>query len=229
MNVQSSMSLLMLKKKLEGERKKVNSRPEVHLTIQEFVLRDEGAIRFSPQEFSLSGLQVHAHVEIAGTQAQIAKELGKEAASRLLKKAASVIGKGKSKNKKKKGSKEENSTLVGKQLSKNDTPIDSEEPLGSFDNEAKVVQTCNVELTLSMVKQAGNEKVSVAISELVVGQNSFASPSVAKKALNNPRITSLIESGIARVVTKKLKKAREGVFKTLCCFCFRCFKSSPVK
>jgi hypothetical protein len=219
------MSMLMLKRKMEGERRKVNSRPEVYITVREFVLRDEGSISFSTQEFSLNGLRVNALVEIVGTQKQIAKELGQEAASRLLKKASSWVSK---KKDKKSSSKSEKATLVGKKAIP-DIEEDGPQDTGAED---EVVQTCLVELVLNVFKEASDEKVSVKISDLSVGENTFTSPATAKKALGNSRIRGMIEAGIAKVVrhslTKKLKKAKaQGVISKVCCCFFKCTKASP--
>ncbi|CAK0858771.1 unnamed protein product [Prorocentrum cordatum] len=226
MDVQSSMSMLMLKSKMEGERRRVNSRPEVHITVQELLLQDSGSISFSTQEFSLQGLRVRALVEIKGTQATIAKELGQEAATRLLKKASSWVP-GKKKDKKASSSKSEKATLVGKKGTV-EVEDNAAQATGGDD---EVLQTCTVELALNVSKEPADDKVHVKIRDLSVGENTFASPATAKKALSNHRIKAMIEAGLAKVMrhsfTKKLKKAkaahpcRSAIRKLCCCFCKR--------
>mmetsp|Transcript_102079 Transcript_102079/g.288280 ORF Transcript_102079/g.288280 Transcript_102079/m.288280 type:complete len:239 (-) Transcript_102079:173-889(-) len=236
MDLKTNMTMHMLKQKVEGERRKVNRRPEVYITVQEFVLQDDGAIAFSPQEFSLSGLRVHAFVEIIGTQRQIAKELGQEAAARLLKRAGSWFGRKKKKTNETRDAREK-ATLVGKQSSPAASGGDAGEvQQEDDDDEHEVVQTCVVELTLRMSKQAQDEKVKVKISDLSVGENTFTSTKVAQKALGNPRIRTMIEAGISKVVmhafTKKLRKARtkvwDAAYRKVCCCFSRCAKTSTI-
>mmetsp|Transcript_102795 Transcript_102795/g.331674 ORF Transcript_102795/g.331674 Transcript_102795/m.331674 type:complete len:223 (+) Transcript_102795:224-892(+) len=219
MDLQAGMSMRVLKQRMEGERRRVNRRPEVYLTVRELALQDDGAITFSTREFSLSGLRVHALVEITGTHAQIARDLGQEAASRLWKKATGLV-------RSKPGPAApagEAATLVGK---RSDPAAEAEAGQGG-----PAVQTCVVELTLSVSKEAGEERVRARIKDLEVGENTFTSKATAKRALGNARVRAMIEAGISKVVrhalSKKLNKAKANAFKKACGCFMKCFRSPP--
>lgn len=68
----SRATLSELKKRVEGDRRRVHSAPKVFVTIEELILKDGGSITFSPLKFSLQGLEFNTLVEIQGTKRELA-------------------------------------------------------------------------------------------------------------------------------------------------------------
>mmetsp|Transcript_24033 Transcript_24033/g.81156 ORF Transcript_24033/g.81156 Transcript_24033/m.81156 type:complete len:240 (-) Transcript_24033:459-1178(-) len=60
-----------MKKRMEGETRQVRRNPAVFVTIHEVTLEGGGSIKFSPQKFSLRGLEIYTTVEVKGTAAEL--------------------------------------------------------------------------------------------------------------------------------------------------------------
>jgi len=67
------VSLMEMKRRLEGATQRVLRDPGVLVTIDELVVCDGCAITFSPSKFTLKGLHLHTTVKVRGGPAEIAK------------------------------------------------------------------------------------------------------------------------------------------------------------
>merc|ERR1740129_681861 len=103
-------------------------------------------------------------------------------------------------------------TLIGKRTLSLADIEEKSQTLEDGENPSRVVQTCTVELTLNMSKEVGKDKVKVQIKDIEVGESTFRSADLAKKALSSTRMRSMIEAAISQVAgpifSKKLKKMR---------------------
>lgn len=67
------VTLHELKKRLEGDRRRVQQSPEVYVTIEQLVAKDGAAVSFSPHQFSLQDIEFHVFIEVIGTAAELAQ------------------------------------------------------------------------------------------------------------------------------------------------------------
>jgi len=79
-----TISLQELRERLQGDRRRMNERPEVWVGIEQLTFKDSPERTFRPAKFSLEGLNMHATLEITGSNQQIMKEIGAEAALKLM-------------------------------------------------------------------------------------------------------------------------------------------------
>eukprot|EP00746_Dinoflagellata_sp_MGD_P004259 gnl/MRDRNA2_/MRDRNA2_108213_c0_seq1.p1 gnl/MRDRNA2_/MRDRNA2_108213_c0~~gnl/MRDRNA2_/MRDRNA2_108213_c0_seq1.p1 ORF type:complete len:215 (-),score=65.18 gnl/MRDRNA2_/MRDRNA2_108213_c0_seq1:22-666(-) len=201
----TKMNVAMMKAKMEGDRRKVEDSPETFVTIEELILKDDGAVLFSPAKFTLQGIHFRVLVEMTGTAAEISKEIGQVAAMSLMDKAglsdstkdkigsAAVTGLnavnsgvGALKDKMGKGGKAE--------AAKAD------------DSQERQVKSFTVNLTVDMVKEFQQE-VEVKITDL-----STSFPAM-KKALEQEKIRKQIEKRLSAKATQVAseKLAAKGI------------------
>jgi len=64
--------LVELKRRIEGDRRRVLTSPEVWVTVEELYLVDDGEVYFNAFKFSLKGLKFHTLVEVKGTATELA-------------------------------------------------------------------------------------------------------------------------------------------------------------
>lgn len=62
----------------------MNERPEVWVTIEQVMFKESPEATFRPSKFVLEGMTMHATLEITGSNQQIMKEIGAEAALKLM-------------------------------------------------------------------------------------------------------------------------------------------------
>jgi len=79
----ASHTMSALKGALQGNRRRVNTVPEVYVTIEDMELKDGGSIMFSPEKFSFSGLNFQTLVEVKGTVAELAGIAAAKGAAKL--------------------------------------------------------------------------------------------------------------------------------------------------
>mmetsp|Transcript_30529 Transcript_30529/g.70825 ORF Transcript_30529/g.70825 Transcript_30529/m.70825 type:complete len:195 (+) Transcript_30529:49-633(+) len=68
----SKMAFTELKWMLKGKTKRVRQSPEVFVTFDEITMKDEGAIHFDREKFSLKGLRMKCRVEVTGDHEDLA-------------------------------------------------------------------------------------------------------------------------------------------------------------
>lgn len=219
MDMQSSMALQTMQKNIEGVRKRINRKPLMFLTVQKFQLKEEGSINV--REFCLEGLQVTGFLEIPGSQKQIMKEFGQEAARKLMNKAKEkapfrIFGKRTPQPE----AKPPPVALAEK------TDLDDED-ISLMEQEDKPgapkIQTAHVQMTMKLTKAKDADKVTVKIRELTVGQNTFTSQKTAKRILSAPGARTIIEAGVSKIVSKGMsKKLGKEKNKLRNKFCFLC-------
>lgn len=72
------VTLSEMKRRMEGNKRRVQSKPDIYVTIDELILHDDGSMKFSPIKFTLSGLKVHCTVEVEGTASEMASLLARK-------------------------------------------------------------------------------------------------------------------------------------------------------
>lgn len=205
-DLQSSLALQTLQENIEGVQKRISRKPLMFMTVHKFELKETGSVNV--REFCLEGLRVDALLEIPGSQKQILKDVGQEAARRIMNKAKSkapfsMLGKKRPPPEIKAApATSQNTTLIGQRQDPG-----SDEPEEEDDRpDAPKVQTAQVQMTMKITKVAGNDKLVVKIKELSVGQNTFTSQKMAKRILHAPGLRTIIESGVSKLVSKSMSK-----------------------
>eukprot|EP00746_Dinoflagellata_sp_MGD_P164474 gnl/MRDRNA2_/MRDRNA2_93110_c0_seq1.p1 gnl/MRDRNA2_/MRDRNA2_93110_c0~~gnl/MRDRNA2_/MRDRNA2_93110_c0_seq1.p1 ORF type:complete len:202 (+),score=61.96 gnl/MRDRNA2_/MRDRNA2_93110_c0_seq1:106-711(+) len=181
----SKMTISLLKNSIEGDRKKVkDNAPETYVTIEEVMLKDEGAVTFSPAAFTLKGLHFRVLVEMVGSSSEIAKEVGAEAAKGMMNKAG--LGEGAQ-------------AALGNAADKAGAGISAMKNKMGATPQPKAGQEIKsfvVKLTVDMNKDMNNDDVQVTVRDLETDVKAMQS------ALNNPTIKKHIENGISRKVSE---------------------------
>eukprot|EP00747_Dinoflagellata_sp_TGD_P136964 gnl/TRDRNA2_/TRDRNA2_175610_c1_seq5.p1 gnl/TRDRNA2_/TRDRNA2_175610_c1~~gnl/TRDRNA2_/TRDRNA2_175610_c1_seq5.p1 ORF type:complete len:298 (+),score=72.11 gnl/TRDRNA2_/TRDRNA2_175610_c1_seq5:71-895(+) len=75
------VSLTLFQMKMQGDRRKVNKRPEVWVTILKVVLTEGSAFEFNATAFAMEDVKFNLLVEIKGSPAEIAEQLTEELAA----------------------------------------------------------------------------------------------------------------------------------------------------
>jgi len=184
-----SYTLGELKKKLQGDRRRVNRVPEVYVTIEDMELKDGGSIKFSPEKFSFSGLNFQTLIEVKGTAAELAGIAAAKGAAKLgLPEKVSSVGV-------KAGEKISAAVAGVAGLAGKAAPKDE--------------RSFRIGVTVDMVKEFGVEKVDVTIKDFTTQVSAF------NKLLHVDKAREFVEEALSQkaseVASKMGKKKIESV------------------
>mmetsp|Transcript_71777 Transcript_71777/g.171501 ORF Transcript_71777/g.171501 Transcript_71777/m.171501 type:complete len:214 (+) Transcript_71777:101-742(+) len=187
----SKVSLAELKSRLEGDTKLVNTVPEVRVTIDELMLQDGGAFKFTPNKFTLNGLHFRTTVTIKGTPAEIATLVATDASGKAMDKIGvnkehkvrSMLG----------GLASKVTNLAGQASAK----------VGMSDT-----RSIKVESVVNMVKHFGDEQVQVSLQSFNTDVAVFNSILSVEKA--RQFIEKAISEKASEVATRLAKKEYDG-------------------
>jgi len=166
----ASVSLQVLKDRLENSRRRMRDAPQVWVVIQKFAPQDVLETTITASKFCLEGLQMRASIEISGSYQQIVKEIGAEAALKLMDRVQvaptrmnSEIAKDVSKLKEKSDS--ANSLIQMKDRSQDKGPDRIGVGKGGSweNNETKIF---DVHVVLNMYRDSSQDAVRVSVSNL---------------------------------------------------------------
>mmetsp|Transcript_20038 Transcript_20038/g.36184 ORF Transcript_20038/g.36184 Transcript_20038/m.36184 type:complete len:207 (-) Transcript_20038:94-714(-) len=192
----SQISLAQLKFMLEGETKKVNTNPEVLVTIDEVLLKDGGAFKFATTKFTLDGLHIKTTVTVKGTPAEIASLTVKEQGAKAF--DAAGVPKDNAMRSMLRGMADNVTKFAGK----NGAAM-------GMSNERSV----KVESVVNMVKQLGEEKVDVTVTSFDTDVALF------KQILSIEYMRQFIEKAISdkasEIATRLAKKEYDGKMQKL--------------
>mmetsp|Transcript_41321 Transcript_41321/g.95692 ORF Transcript_41321/g.95692 Transcript_41321/m.95692 type:complete len:219 (-) Transcript_41321:110-766(-) len=200
----ATLSLQLLREKLEGDRRRMNDRPEVWVTIVQVVFKDCPETTFSPAKFSLEGLRAHTTFEITGSSQQIIREIGDQAALKLMDKVRVFA------------SSKLPSELTGSSR-KGSTEVPAKvlphvpNRAGTWDS--KETKTFDLYAIMNMIRDPGRDEVRVEIKELEA--EVFADGGCSKRvSLQSSELKKYIEGAcckrawevISQQVNEKLDK-----------------------
>mmetsp|Transcript_27778 Transcript_27778/g.50740 ORF Transcript_27778/g.50740 Transcript_27778/m.50740 type:complete len:213 (-) Transcript_27778:48-686(-) len=191
----SQVSLAQLKLMLEGDTKKVNTNPEVLVRIDEVLLKDGGAFKFTPNKFTLNGLHIKTTVTVKGTPAEIASLTMKQQGT-LAFNAAGVP-------------KDNKVRTMLRGVADSVTKLASQGGAIGMSNERSVKVNCVV----NMVKHFGDERVQVTVTSF------DTDVAVFKQLLGVDYMRQFIEKAISdkasEVATRLAKNEYNGKMKKL--------------
>eukprot|EP00419_Tripos_fusus_P074513 CAMPEP_0172899650 /NCGR_PEP_ID=MMETSP1075-20121228/162338_1 /TAXON_ID=2916 /ORGANISM="Ceratium fusus, Strain PA161109" /LENGTH=191 /DNA_ID=CAMNT_0013755689 /DNA_START=35 /DNA_END=610 /DNA_ORIENTATION=- len=160
-----------LKKKLVGDRRRVNSVPEVYVTIEDMELKDGGSIKFSPEKFTFNGLNFQTLVTVSGTAAELAGIAAAKGAAKLgLPEKVSAAGL--------KAGEKVNAAVANVAKMAGKAPRDE--------------RSFRIGVTVDMTKEFGEEKVQVKVKDFTT------EVSVFNKVLHNDRAREFVEEALSQ-------------------------------
>lgn len=168
-NQAATLSSTVLTERLQGDRRRISERPDVWVTIEQVLLKDSPEATFCPSKFSVKGLAVHVTIEITGTNQQIMKEIGAEAALKLMdkvkvfaatKKASELTGNMGNQPK------AVSSTSLIEVKDRKEPGLDRVAASGKGSWDAKETKVFDLHALVSMSRETGHNEVLVEIKQL---------------------------------------------------------------
>lgn len=163
----TAVSMQSLKSGLEHDRRNTKARPEVWVTINKVILGNEEHRTINPGSFSLRCLHTHVTVEIMGSNEQVVREIGSEAALRLMERVSVQLGGGRL------GLDE--STLGKKPQERAQDAVSKPRPqdkpdrvgagAGTWDKGTET-KSFDLHVTVKISKEVGDDEITVEVLEL---------------------------------------------------------------
>jgi len=166
-----SQTMGELKKKLQGDKRRVNREPEVYVTIEDMELKDGGSIKFSPEKFTFNGLNFQTLIEVKGTAAELAGIAASKGAAKLgLPEKVSSAG-----------------VKAGAKVSGAIAGVASMAGKAQKDE-----RSFRIGVTVDMTKEFGDEKVQVKVKDFTTEVSAF------NKLLHSDRVRDFVEEAISQ-------------------------------